>query len=122
MTPVPELTLTPFETLIAACEAAGVQTSMNPSELNLPAAWLQLDQLRGVNMDGNLRLECNLFLISPDTDPMRAVEQLGELFDLLVPAVLTPDGPTVTEGVVMPDSSTPLPALRVPVYLYTIGE
>jgi hypothetical protein len=36
-----------------------------------------------------------------------------------VATVLTPDGPVVSQGVVMPGDPTPLPALSVPVFLYT---
>lgn len=115
---MPELTTAPFTELLEALDAAGVQASMDPAELNLPAAWLALDQVRRANVAGGLRLECRLFLISPDTDALRAVEKLGELYDKAT-TVVTPDGPVVSQGVVMPGDPTPLPALAVPVYLYT---
>jgi hypothetical protein len=112
------LTTAPFTELIDALGTAGVQTSMDPSELNLPGAWLALDQVRRAVVGGGLRLDCRLFLISPDTDPLRAVELLGELYDLAA-TVLSPDGPVLSQGVVMPGDPTPLPALSVPVFLYT---
>lgn len=113
-----ELTTAPLTELLDALAAAEVQASMDPAELNLPAVWLAVDAVRPVNVGLGLRLECRLFLISPDTDPLRAA---GHLFDLYnqVAGVVTPDGPVVSQGVVMPGDPTPLPALAVPVYLYT---
>lgn len=115
---MPELTTAAFTELLDALNAAGVQASMDPAELNLPGAWLALDTVGIANVQHKLRLECRLFLISNDTDPLRAVEALGKLYDQAT-SVLTPDGPVVTQGVVMPGDPTPLPALAVPVYLYT---
>jgi hypothetical protein len=117
---VDPLTEAPFTELLDALWAADVESSMDPAALNLPGAWLALDQFRGVNAAGNLRLECRLFLISPDTDPLRAIGHLGALHAKVL-QVLTPDGPVVSQGVVMPGDPTPLPALSVPVHLYTNG-
>ena len=114
------LTEAPFTDLLEALAAADVQASMDPADLNLPGAWLALDQFRGVNVAGQLRMECRLFLISPEIDPLRAIGHLGELHAKVL-TVLTPDGPVVSQGVVMPGAPTPLPALSVPVYLYTNG-
>lgn len=113
-----ELTEAPFTQLLELLEAADVQADMDPAKLNLPGAWLALDEVRTANLAGKLQLRCRLFLISPDTDPRRAVGHLGELLTK-VTTVLKPDGPVVTQGVVMPGDPTPLPALSVPVYLYT---
>lgn len=114
------LTPAPFAELLTALQAAELEASMDPADLNLPGCWLALDQFRGVNVQGNLRLECRLFLIAGDRDPLRAIEALGELHTKML-QVLTPDGPVVSQGVVMPGDPTPLPALSVPVYLYTTG-
>lgn len=114
----PELTTAPLTELLELLAAADVQASMDPAELNLPAAWLAVDAIRPVNLAMGLRLECRLFLISPDTDPLRAMEHLGTLYNKVL-GVLQPDGPVVSQGVVMPGDPTPLPALSVPVYLHT---
>lgn len=115
------LTEAPFTELVAALAAADVSASMDPATLNLPGAWLALDTVAVANLAGRLRLECRLFLISPDTDPQRAIGHLGELHAKVL-TVLAPDGPVVTQGVVMPGDPTPLPALSVPVHLFTNGE
>lgn len=111
----------PITELAELLGSVDVQASMDPAELNLPGVWIALDEVRTANVRGQLQLRCRLFLISPDTDPLRALELLGDLRDK-VATVVTPDGPVVTQGVVMPGDPTPLPALAVPVYLYTTGE
>lgn len=111
----------PMAELVDMLGAADVQSSVDPATLNLPGAWLALDEVRPANLAGHHQLRCRLFLICPDTDPMRAGELLGELLTK-VTTVLSPDGPVVTQGVVMPGDPTPLPALSVPVFLYTTGE
>lgn len=111
----------PLTELLELLGTADVEASMDPAELNLPGAWLAVDELRTANLRGQLQLRCRLFLISPDTDPLRAMEHL-EALHTKVTTVLSPDGPVVTQGVVMPDNPTPLPALSVPVYLYTTGD
>lgn len=114
------LTEAPFTELLDLLAAADVAASMDPATLNLPGAWLALDTVAAATMAGQLRLECRLFLVSPDTDPRRAIGHLGTLHAKVL-QVLTPDGPVVTQGVVMPGDPTPLPALSVPVHLFTNG-
>ena len=102
--------------LLEALKSAEVFGSTDPAQVNVPGAWLALDEVRPRVMSGDHQLRCSLYLIAPDVDTLRALEQLGDLYDKTL-TVLTPDGPTTTLGVVLPDSSTPLPALRVPIYL-----
>lgn len=116
-----DLDLTQLDALLAALEGAGLFASMDPAEVNLPGGWLALDEVRPFNLAGNLQLRCSLYLISADKDARRAVGVLAGLFNT-ARTVLTPDGPVVTQGVVMPSDPTPLPALRVPIYLYTGSE
>lgn len=111
------LNSTPMQQLVDMLVDAGVSASMDPAEVNLPGCWLALDSPVVANMAGQLRLECTLYLIAPDTDPRRALDALGGLFGT-VTGLLHPDGRVVTQGVVMPGNPTPLPALAVPVYLY----
>lgn len=111
---------TPLQALVDQLRAAGLSADLDPAELSLPGCWVALDQLATATLAGQLRLSCTVYLIAPDTDPRRALDALGPMYDT-VTDVLTPDGPVVTQGVVMPADPTPLPALAVPVYLYT-GE
>lgn len=116
-----DVTMAPVDELVDALKAAGVACSMDAAELNLPGAWLALDEVRPFNLKGTLQLRMSLYLICPDTDPYRALGILSKLFNLTREA-LEPDGAVTPQGVVMPSDPTPLPALRVPIYLYTESE
>jgi hypothetical protein len=119
-----DLTFAPVDELVGLCAALDppLGVSMDPAEVNPGrGGWLALDEIRTANLRGQLELRCSLFLISPDIDPKRALSLLAPMLNRLR-TVLTPDGPVVPQGVVLPDSPTPMPALRVPVYLYTESE
>lgn len=118
-----DLTTAPIDALIDACKALDppLAVTMNPADVNPPGAWLNVDDIRVANLAGDLELRCSLYLIAPDQDPKRALGILGPMLNRLR-AVWDPDGPVVPMGVVLPDSPTPLPALRVPVYLHTESE
>lgn len=116
-----DLTTAPITQLIEQLEAVELFAAMDASKVNLPGGWLALDEVQVANLKGELRLVCSLYLISGDRDTLRAVAILTELFNK-ARTVLTPDGPVVTQGVVLPESPTPLPALRVPIHLYTESE
>lgn len=107
----------PVVDLAASLEAAGVRASLDPSDVNLPGAWVTVETIQAGNLRGTLILGCVVYLIAPDQDYRRALEALAAAYNLTVPGVLTPDGPVVPQGVILPDTSTPLPALRVPVNL-----
>lgn len=113
-----DLTTAPLTGLITQLEDAEVFTSLDPAKVNPPGGWLAVDELRPHSVAGGLQLRCSLFLITEDRGALRSLEQLAQLLNK-ARTVLTPDGPVLTQGVVLPDSSTPLPALRVPIYLYT---
>lgn len=115
------LDFTPLVDLAADLEAAEVRASLDPADVNLPGAWITVESIQAGNLAGTLILGCVVYLIAPDQDYRRAMEALAELYNKVVgpTAVLTPDGPVVPQGVILPDTSTPLPALRVPVNLST---
>lgn len=118
------MSVAPVDELVDLCAALDppLGVSMDPAEVNPGrGGWLALDEVRVANLAGQLELRCSLFLIAADLDPKRALATLAPLFNRLR-TVLQPDGPVVPQGVVMPDSATPLPALRVPIYLYTESE
>ena len=116
-----QLDSAPMQALVDLLRAADLSADLDPADVNLPGCWLALDRVGHANMAGTLRLECQLYLIAPDADPRRALDALGQLHHTVL-SVLDPDGPVTTQGVVMPGDPTPLPALVVPVYLYTTGE
>lgn len=119
-----DLDFAAVDELVALCAALDppLGVSMDPAEVNPGrGGWLALDEIRTANVAGQLELRCSLFLIAPDLDPKRALAGLAPMLNQLR-TVVTPDGPVVPQGVVLPDSPTPMPALRVPVYLYTESE
>lgn len=118
-----DLTTAPIDELVELCAdlAPPLAVSMDPADVNLPGAWLNLDEVRPLNVAGDLELRCSLYLIAPDQDPKRALGILGPMLNRFR-TVWAPDGPVVPMGVVMPHSPTPMPALRVPVYLHTESE
>lgn len=110
------LSFTPVTDLVAALVAAGVSASVNPEDITLPGAWVTVDAIAVLTFGGDVELECAVYLIAGDTDYLRAYTQLEELFTQAA-TVLYPDGPVIPQGVVMPGSSTPMPALRFQVNL-----
>jgi len=119
-----DVSFAPVDQLVQLCAdlEPPLGVSMDPAEVNPGrGGWLALDEMRPANLAGQWELRCSLFLISPDVDPKRALAKLAPMLNRLR-TVVTPDGPVVPQGVVLPDSPTPLPALRVPVYLYTESE
>lgn len=110
------LSFGPVQALVELLRGAGLRADMDPASLNLPGAWVTVDAIRTLTVDGAVQLECVVFLIVGDTDYERAYTKLAELFNLMG-TVLEPDGPVTPQGVVMPGTSTAVPALRVPVNL-----
>lgn len=112
------LTFQPVTDLVDLLEEAEVRATVDPSDLNLPGAWVTVESIQAANLAGTVRLGCAVYLVAPDQDYQRAMEALADLYNRVVPGVLTPDGPTVLQGVILPDTTTALPALRVPVNLF----
>lgn len=106
-----------LQALAETITAAGVQASLDPEALNLPGAWVTLEQFTRWTVQGGMRLQAAVYLIVPNTDHRRALVQLADLFNT-VTTVLSPDGPVVAQGVLLPSApSEPMPALRVPIHL-----
>lgn len=113
--------MAPVDELVDLCKTLDppLGVSMDPADVEPGrGGWLAIEEIRTANAAGDLELRCQLYLIAPDQDPRRALAALTPMLNSLRTKV-TPDGPVVPIGVVMPHSPTPLPALRVPVYLYT---
>lgn len=117
-----DLTFAPVTDLVTALQAAQVRASVDPAEVNLPGAWVTVEGIQAASLGGHHRLLCAVYLIAPDQDYGRAMNALADLYNAAIPAVLLPDGPVVPQGVILPGDTTPLPALRVPVHLFTTTE
>lgn len=117
-----EFTFAPVDALVTALVAAGVRSTVDPSDLNTPGAWVTVEGIQAANLAGTHRLLCAVYLVAGDQDYRRAMTALADLYNLAIPGVLLPDGPVVPQGVILPGDTTPLPALRVPVHLFTTTE
>lgn len=104
--------------LVGLLEAANVRAALDPAEVNVPGAWVTLDGFQTTNVRGDTAVDVAVYLIVGDTDTRRALDALAVLYGQVVPGVLIPDGRVIAQSVILPDSSTALPALKVPVRLY----
>ena len=112
-----ELSFASVQALVDLLDGVGVKCTTDPSELNLPGVWVTVDEFQARTLRGDIRITVSLWLIVPNVDPMRALEQLAELWRT-VRTVVTPDGPTRTTAVLLPSAPTePMPAFRFPLYL-----
>lgn len=116
-----DVTLSSIDELVTLCASLDppLPVSMDPANVNPPGGWLAIDEVRpAVTLGGDVELRCSLYLIAPDLDPRRALGKLVPQLNALTAAGLRADGPVTPQGVVLPGDPTPLPSLRVPVYLY----
>lgn len=111
------LTFAAVEELGYLLAAADVTSSTSPEDLSLPGVWITVDSFAPRTVKGDLRITAALYLVVPNVDTTRAMEQLRDLYNQ-VRTVLTPDGPVVAQGVILPSAPTePMPALRLPLFL-----
>jgi hypothetical protein len=112
-----QLSFTSVQALTDLLDGAGVKATLDPSELNLPGVWITVDTFQARTLNGGIRLTVSLWLIVPNVDPVRALEQLADLWRT-VRTLVTPDGPTTTTSVILPGNPTEaMPAFRFPLYL-----
>lgn len=114
------LTTAPLDELVAALKAEPHQLSaaVNPADVQLPGCWVALDSVAALTVGGRDQLAVSLYLISGDTDDLRALERLFPMLET-VRSIIRPSGRVETIKVVLPTGSTPMPALRVPLNLTT---
>lgn len=99
--------------LAEALTAAGVPTGLDPRNLNPPCGYLvpglvDYDRLGA----GALTVEWELYLLAPDTEPVRALDALTELLDTLA-AVVAPGEVQPVTLQLMNHSAGGLPAFLV---------
>lgn len=109
--------------LAAQLTAAGVPASVEPGQVPVPGAWVQLQTIDGITLDGSLIGSAWVYLVAADTGTVPAHDVLGGLLDL----VLDSDGVVVNIGegdvvdtaqaVALPHTASPLPAYRLTVDL-----
>lgn len=106
-----------MQALVTLLLEADVSASVDPSEVTTPGAWVTLDGFQAVNIRRDPVVDVAVYLVVADLDTRRALDALASLYNKVVPSVFIPDGRVIAQGLVLPDSSTALPALKVPVRL-----
>lgn len=94
----------------------GLPATMDPADLNLPGAWVSVDGLTPETL-GGYSVRVTVYLIVADVDPRRALERLGDMFDLCVNLGLLPAEEAGATTVAMPDGAGPYPAIAIPFLL-----
>lgn len=111
-----------LDELAGLLTAAGVRSaSTNPAEITTPGVWIRFD---GVSLDrlAGCTIKLTLHLIVGDAEPRIVMPELAALFNQVRPVLNDlggPAGDTTRVGVVLPNSTKPLPALAVPLDLIT---
>lgn len=113
------LHFTPLVDLVSLLRAAEMRADLDPAMVNLPGAWVTCEGFQATSLGGGMTLFGVVYFLSPDLDAQRALQNLADLYNQVVPSVFTPDGPVTIQAVQLPDTTTELPALRVPVNLFT---
>lgn len=103
-----------LKALVTALKAADEDDPINASNdhasLNLPGVWVTLNALADPTLGGAYEPSARLVLIVPETDQLRALENLEALL-IRVAAVVTPMSDVTPVSFVAKAGSTPLPAL-----------
>lgn len=116
---MPELSFAPLLDLVTLLRAADIEASTDPAELSLPGVWVTLDNFDTTTHAGGRTIVAACYLIVGDAGYADALAALAELYNRVTTAGVGPDGPVVAQGVQLQGGATPLPALRMPVNLYT---
>lgn len=85
----------------------GLPTHYDPPRVHTPGAWLALETVDGVNIDGSTKYTFALWLVAPATDVPRALEILDGLLttarEILGGAITHYE---LGESITLPDGST----------------
>lgn len=111
------LSLAPVAELRALLTAEDIRHAEDPAQLTPPGVLIRLEAFTQTTLSG-LQLSTRLFCIVPDQDHERASAELVALVNKVL-TVLDPDGPVTAASVVLPGDPARLPALSIPLNLYT---
>lgn len=98
---------------------------VDAAKLVTPGCWLRVDSIRMETLAASHTVATTVHLVVPDSDPERAHTRLSALFTALRPTLETVgySGADIAfTGLLIPGSSTPLPALAIPVELHITEE
>lgn len=95
--------------------------TVDAAKLLTPGAWLRVNNVRHELLDGSYVVDATVHLVVGETEPRRAHGRLSSVFNQLRPLLesIGWSGASLAfTGLLVPGSSTPLPALAVPVELH----
>lgn len=99
---------------------AGVRASTDPAKLNPPAVYVVPVSAEPVTLAGEWEHQIDLVLVVPDAAPAQAYTQLDALAERCLEVLAQSDDDLVEPvNLVLPGSSTPLPAYRYRTPIYT---
>lgn len=118
---------TDLDTLAQAIAALeGIRcASTDPAKITtFPGAWLQLGPIEPLTLDGHYSVSLDVVLVVKDNGYARSLDALSDALGPVLALLRQygPTGPVQPTGLVLPASSTPLPALSVPVQITTTQE
>lgn len=99
--------------------------TVDASKLLTPGVWLRIDAIRWEVLAGGHTVATTVHIVVPDSEPERAHTRLSKLFKSLrstLEQVGYTGGDVAFTGLLVPGSSTPLPALAIPVELHITEE
>lgn len=122
MTLSTDLDFSNLEDLATLLTAAGVRSvTTDPAKVNTPGVYVKVEGI-GDNLLAGVTIQTTLYLVVADQDIRRALDALATLYNLVYPVlhgIGGPTGPIRTTGLALPNASTPLPSLAVPLDLLT---
>lgn len=110
-------TLAPVAELRALLTAAGIRNAEDPGRLTPPGVLVQVTGFTRTVMGGPPAVTTRLYVVAPDADHHRALEELLELLNRLTAAGIDPDGDVTAATLTLPGDATGLPALMFPLNL-----
>lgn len=103
------------EDVVASLRSAGLRATVEPADVNPPAAWVTARTMAHDLLGGGGTVAIDVYLIAPDTGTAQALRTLSSLLDKAL-TVVDPDADTsLAEAVTLPGGGQPLPAFRVTV-------
>ena len=98
--------------------AAGIATSIDPTTIPTPGAWLTIAQIDPDRLCGEVSVTADLYLVAPDIGHVAALTYLSSMLGDVV-ALVPSLGQATPDAVVLPGHPGALPALRASL---TLGD
>lgn len=91
--------------------AAGVNASTDPTQIDVPGAWVTVETLNPERLGGDFTVTAAIYLIARDTGHTPALADLSTMLARTA-EIVTAIGETRPDTVALPGFAGPLPALR----------